>query len=166
MHRVGILRVSAVAALLVATGSAGAVSDTRGHSVVGTWKLLSLYEENESGQDVLTCGHKPEGQLILDAAGGFSLQIGSDLLSTTRPRPDPASAAATLVSSHVSMINYRGRYSFDRGRTIHFHVERGLAPADPAAQILIIGDRLELMSSSDQSPTGANFSHMVWQRVR
>jgi len=154
----------AVAGLLLAAGSAGAVSNPLGHPVVGTWKLLSLYEEDESGQDVRTCGDKPEGQLILDAAGGFWLQMCRDLLSTTRPKP--TSAPATLVSAHTSIITYRGQYSIDQGRTIHFHVERGLAPVEPAAAVILVGEQMELTSSSDQSPTGANYSHMVWQRLR
>jgi hypothetical protein len=150
--------------MLLAVVSAGAVSDTLGYPVVGTWKLLSLYEEDESGQDVLTCGRKPEGQLILDAGGGFSLRIGGGLLSTPS-HPDP-NAPAALVSARTSVLAYRGKYSVDYGRVIHFHVERGLAPADPAAQIVLVGDRMELTSSIEQSPTGASYSHMIWQRLR
>jgi hypothetical protein len=150
--------------MLLAVVSAGAVSDTLGHPIVGTWKLLSLYEEDESGQDVLTCGRKPEGQLILDAAGGFSLRIGGARLPT--PSHPDRNAPATLVSARASVLAYRGKYSVDHGRFIHFHVERGLAPAEPAAQVVLVGDRMELTSSIEQSPTGSSYSHMVWQRLR
>jgi hypothetical protein len=165
MHRLRIVPVCVICGLVLAALSAGAVSDTLGHPVVGTWKLLSLYEEDESGQDVLTCGRRPEGQLILDDAGGFSLRIGGDLLATPS-RPDPANAAPALVSARAAMLAYRGKYSLDHGRAIHFHVERGLAPADPGAQVLLMGDRMELTSSTEQSPTGSSYSHMVWQRLR
>jgi hypothetical protein len=160
-----IVPVGAITGLVLVMGSAGALSDMRAQSLVGTWNLLSIYEEDESGQDVLTSGRKPEGQLIVDTTGGFRLQVGGDLLSMPSA-PDAANAAAVLVSAHAAVLAYRGRYSLDSGRTIHFHVERGLAPFDPAAQVLLIGDRMELTSSSEQSPTGSNYSHMVWQRVR
>jgi hypothetical protein len=166
MDRVRTLTVFAIAGMYVAVVSGGAVSNELAleHSVVGIWKLLSLYEEDESGQDVVSFGRNCGGRLILDAAGRFSLQIGGDVFATAFRR-DPANATAALVSARAPMLAYLGRYSFDHGRTIHFHVEHGLAPPDPAADVTLIGDLMEL-TSGEQSPTGSNYSHLVWQRLR
>jgi hypothetical protein len=167
MNRGRILGVSAVAGLCVAAVSADAVSSELAfeRSVVGTWQLLSLYEEDESGHDVHTFGRNPDGQLMLDAAGHFSLKIGGDFLAAPFPR-DSVDVGAALVSARTPLLAYSGKYSFSHEHTIHLHIERGLAPLDPSANVMLIGDRMELTSSSEQSPTGSNYSRLVWQRLR
>jgi hypothetical protein len=157
MDRVRTLTVFAIAGMSVAAVSGGAVSNDLAleHSVVGIWKLLSLYEEDESGQDVVSFGRNCQGRLILDAAGQFSLQIGGDVFATAFRR-DPTNAAAALVSARAPMLAYLGKYSVDHGRNIHFHVEHGLAPLEPAAVVTLIGDQMEL-TSSEQPPTGSNY---------
>lgn len=43
--------------------------------LVGTWRLDSIYEENAAGEEIDTFGGNPEGYLVLDKSGHFSLEV-------------------------------------------------------------------------------------------
>jgi hypothetical protein len=79
MGRFRSLAASATIVGLVAFASSATPSEPPPHSVVGTWQLASIYEEDSTGGDSPTFGFDPAGLLVLDAAGHFSLQIVDDL---------------------------------------------------------------------------------------
>jgi hypothetical protein len=79
MGRSGFLAAGATIAGFVAFASNATPSEPPPHSVVGTWQLASIYEEDSTGGDSPTFGFDPAGLLVLDAAGHFSLQIVDDL---------------------------------------------------------------------------------------
>jgi hypothetical protein len=153
------------------------------HSVIGTWKLSSLYEEDERGLDAPTFGLNPEGRLVLDAAGNFSLQIVDDLrLKTSECRRGSAMGPRALAGP--AMLSYFGRYSIelksrintsgDRSAVnmgaIHLHVDHDIPPKwegqDRIADVTVTNDQMEFVSAIVPSPTGANYSRLVWQRLR
>jgi hypothetical protein len=137
--------------------------------LIGTWELSSLYDEDERGQEALTFGLNPEGRLVLDGAGKFSLHIIDDS-PLNAPGCSRSSAAVTRVMAGPTMLAYFGTYSIDSKSTIHLHVDRGLAPnwdnTDRVADVILIDNRMELISSIAASPTGSNYSHLVWHRLR
>ena len=153
------------------------------HSIVGTWKLSSLYEEDESGQDASTFGLNPEGRLVLDVAGNFSLQI-MDELRLKMSECQRGSAMGPRASAGPAMLSYFGRYSVEprspanasgdksavNAGAIHLHVNHDILPnwegQDRIADVTVTDDRMELVSAIVPSPTGANYSRLVWQRLR
>jgi Lipocalin-like domain len=131
-------------------------------SVIGRWKLLSLYDEDGTGQDVTWFGHNPDGSLILDPGGHFSLQIdeGRHALGAVR---DGSITVVGIVAARARTLAYSGRYYLE-GHTIHFQIEHGLAPFAPASDVRVVGDRMDFISSMELSPTGSDYSHLVWER--
>jgi Lipocalin-like domain len=133
-------------------------------SAIGRWKLLSLYEEDGAGQDVMTFGRKPDGSLVLGPSGRFSLRIDRrpDAIASVH---DPSVIAIGIAPARARMLAYSGRYYLE-GHTIHFYIEHGLAPFAPASDVTIIGDRMDFISCTELSPTGSEYSHLIWERQR
>lgn len=185
MERYRSLAVYAVIALpiVLAPRSVQSREQSLEHSVVGTWKLSSLYEEDESGQDAATFGLNPEGRLVLDVAGNFSLQI-IDELRLKMSECQRGSAMGPRASAGPAMLSYFGRYSIglkspanasdDKNAvnigTIHLHLDHDILPnwegQDRIADVAVTDDRMEFVSAIVSSPTGANYSRLIWQRLR
>jgi Lipocalin-like domain len=116
-------------------------------SVIGRWKLLSLYDEDGTGQDVTWFGHNPDGSLILEPGGHFSLQIdeGRHALGAVR---DGSITVVGIVAARARTLAYSGRYHLE-GHT---------------SDVRVVGDRMDFISSMELSPTGSDYSHLVWDR--
>src|SRR5215475_11271221 len=159
----GLCTVAALCLLILAPGAVRAESSLI-DSVIGRWKLLSLYDEDGTGQDVTRFGHKPDGSLVLDPDGHFSLQIDRSPGALASVR-DWNVIAVGIAAARASMVAYSGRYYLE-GHTIHFIIERGLAPFAPATDVTIISERMDFISSTESSPTGSDYSHLIWERQR
>jgi hypothetical protein len=162
-HRRSLLSASLLVAATSTSLRAGA-QDT--HSIVGTWDLFSLYDEN-NGEEVDVFGPNPKGRLSLDNAQFFSFIIlsGSPLIS---PRCNRSTAPITQDSVGPGVIAYYGNYAL-RGRdSIDFHIERGLTGgwkrAAREAEFNITSNKLSLVSSQ-RSLTGSDYSHLTWRRI-
>src|SRR5712671_732167 len=129
----------------------GAVSNARpssGASVVGTWHLVSLYDEDADGEEASTFGLTPKGRLVLDDSGHFMLQIVDDLRWSTCDR---GGATAARDTAAAGMLAYFGNYEIDRG-TILFRVEAALSRrwegSVRLAEFSLANRRLDLVSSA------------------
>jgi lipocalin-like protein len=137
-------------------------------AVVGTWALVSLYDEDDRAMAVLTFGDHPDGRLMLDRDGNFSFLLINDLY-----RPMPGCASRDLVVTRASAgpgtLAYFGRYTIDSRKVIHLEVEHGLAPAVEGtvrtAEVTIANGQMTFISSISASLTGSNYSNLVWKRV-
>jgi hypothetical protein len=164
-------RIASIVALCLAStvDSADSRQQSLKESVIGTWELSSLYDEDERGEEALTFGLKPGGRLVLDGDGNFSLHIIDDA-PLSQPSCRLNSAAVTRATAGPTMLGYFGTYSIDPKSAIHLHVDRSLAPnwdnTDRVADVILIDKRMEFVSSLVASPTGSNFSHLIWHRLR
>jgi hypothetical protein len=137
--------------------------------LAGTWKLVSSYEENASGEDIDPFGNNPTGQLTLELDGHFSLQIiGSNLkfASNDRLRGTGLENQAAVQGS----LAYFGRYSVKAdGTTLAFHVERctfaNWNSTERTTSLALSPDKLEFTSAVEPSLTGSFSSHLVWKRA-
>ena len=135
--------------------------------IAGTWQLVSIYEENDSGEDIDEFGAFPKGRLMTDRRGNFSLQISpegrfdsADTQGTVNKTPDGGSLNATT---------YFGTYLVDdASRKLTLRIEhclfRNCDQTNRTAELKIRGDTMELMSAIKPSLTGAPYSHTIWKR--
>jgi hypothetical protein len=180
MGRSGFLAAGATIAGFVAFATNATPSEPPPHSVVGTWQLASIYEEDGTGEDSPMFGFNPAGLLVLDAAGHFSLQIVDDL--QWNKECHRANAMGPRAKAGPAMLAYFGSYVIDPDGgsssadgaaslgTIQLHVDHGLhlnwEKPDRTADVTVSGDRMEFVSSIAPTPTGASYSRLVWQRLR
>ena len=136
--------------------------------IIGTWRLVSVYQEDEGGFEIDQFGGPPAGLFIADSAGNFSFQIMSNhkrrLLFGLPPavvmlRGDGLIEAATFFGSYIVD---------EKTRKLTLHVAHclfgGCDRADRTAELTFHEDTLTMVSALDSSPTGAFYSHIVWKR--
>ena len=135
-------------------------------SIVGTWDLFSLYDENK-GEEVDVFGPNPKGRLSLDNAQSFSFMILSSS-PLTSPRCNRSTAPITRDEVGPGVIAYYGSYALHGHESIDFHIERGLTGGwkrtDREAEFSITDNTLSLVSSY-RSLTGSDYSHLTWRRI-
>jgi hypothetical protein len=138
-------------------------------AVVGTWDLVFLYDEDDSGGEVLSFGPRPRGRLMLDFDGNFSLQVIADI-SRPMPNCNPADLAVSAASATPVTLAYFGRYAIDSKQVIHLSVRSGglatVGASERTADITISNGAMDFVSVFTLSPTGSSSSHLVWKRVR
>jgi hypothetical protein len=137
-------------------------------AVVGTWTLVSLYEENESGEGVDRWGDDPQGYFTADGSGHFMFQlVGRNPIRLESPAQSRACARRAAYES----IGYAGNYVIDEAQDVMaLEVDGALVPefdkSRRTASISIEGDRLHFRSGAEPSPTGAFHAHLVWKRAQ
>ena len=156
-----------LSAALATSTSAGNEPRMNAPSLIGTWHLASLYDEDADGEEASTFGLETRGRLVLDDHGHFAVQIVDDL-SWGGTRCDRGGVAATRASAASGTIAYYGSYEVDRDM-VRFRVEAELSPqrnvSVRVAEFSLAKDRLELISSVLPSLTGSAYSHLVWRRM-
>ncbi len=154
------------ACIFVASSGAREGSPVR-EAIVGTWTLVSIYEEDETGDDLDRWGNKPTGRFVVDGSGHFMLQIvGRDAIEF-------AMLAKPLAPRYVGdrrILGYAGRLLIDEPESkITFQIEEAVDAAwdtpRPSTSIAVKDGVLHFVSASEVSPTGAFYLHAVWKRA-
>jgi hypothetical protein len=136
--------------------------------IVGAWRLVSMYEENEGGEDIAVFGSDPQGKFIATSGGQFSLQIVS-----REGRRLGANRNVITVSDGGDRLRealgYFGTYSLDQaGKTLNLRVSyclvRSCDQSSRKASIEFVGDELIFTSTLQGTPTGSFYSRLVWAR--
>jgi lipocalin-like protein len=136
--------------------------------IIGTWRLVSWENRDESGKVNYPLGKDALGYIMYNPDGYMFVAIMSpertkfaagDLLSgTTEER---ALAAGTYVS-------YCGRYEF-RGETVIHQVELSLFPnwvgVEQERFVEVRGDRLELSTRPMLFGGMQRSAHLIWERA-
>ncbi|UII23299.1 lipocalin-like domain-containing protein [Fulvivirga ligni] len=96
--------------------------------IVGTWKLVSWYYQDEDGNRVDYFGRNPQGILIYDNAGYMSVHIMKN--SRTKFKTDGMyeGTPEEIESAFKSYFAYYGKYYQDDEGTMTHIVEGGLFP--------------------------------------
>jgi len=137
--------------------------------LVGTWILVSIYDEDDGGDDIDPLGANPQGQLVFDANGHFSFQIfGAAVRFASNDRK-----LGTALENGIALqgsLAYFGTYSVDSAKLeLALHVKRCLFPnwngADRKASLTLSDSTLDLTSAVEPSLSGSYYSHSVWKRV-
>jgi hypothetical protein len=137
-------------------------------AIAGTWTLVSIYEEDDTGNDLDRWGNKPTGHFTADDSGHFMLQVvGRDAIEI-------ATLAKSLVPRYVGdrrILGYAGRLLIEETASkITFQIEDAVDKAwdtpRPSTSISLTDNTLHFVSASEVSPTGAFYLHAVWKRAR
>jgi hypothetical protein len=137
--------------------------------IVGTWQLVSIYQEDDGGFEIDQFGGRPAGLFIADAEGNFSLQIMSN-----HPRRVligfPPAVVMARNDGLIEAVTYFGSYVVDEPtQTLTLHVAhclfRGCDRTDRAAELKFHGNILQMISTVETSPTGAFYTHSMWRRA-
>ena len=135
--------------------------------LVGTWTLVSITLEQD-GKKTDMYGANPQGQLIYDPNGRFSLVlIRSDVpkfASNNRTAGTPEENKAAVQGS----IAYFGTYSVsETDKVVTYHLEGSTFPnwrgADQKRLFKLSGDELTL--SNPTPSTGSGRAWSVWRRA-
>ncbi len=139
-----------------------------GHALVGTWTLVSIYEEDELGADMDRWGDNPRGHFVADDAGHFMFQImGRNVIRLAGALPE----RACRNTKGYEGIAYAGSYVVDpERRTIALEVDDALLPefdhSRRTGSISLEGDQLDFISAAETSPTGSFYTHIRWSSVQ
>ena len=141
------------------------------NDLVGTWTLVSITLEKD-GKKTDFYGPNPQGQLIYDATGHFSVIITrSDLpkfASDNRVAGTPEENKAIVQGSLASF----GTYSVNEtDKTYTQHVESCTFPnwngTDQKYSFVISGDELSLqVVSGPLTSIGTGTAYVVWKRAK
>jgi hypothetical protein len=104
---------------------------------------------------------------VADRNGTFSFQIMS--IDGRRYAAKGLSPAGMGAAGIAEAMTYFGTYAVnERSDKLTLHVEyclfRSCDNTDRTAELKILGDTMEFISTVDTSPTGASYSRTVWKR--
>jgi lipocalin-like protein len=157
--------------LIVALPAANAASQqaegTLKEQLVGTWLLVSNYNERPDGSKFEPLGANPIGMLIFDENGRMSSQLMRSGLpkfaSNNRQEGTPEENKAIVQG----VLCYFGTYSVNEAdHTLNFHIESSSFPnwngTDQKRSFTITGDELTYISPGASGGT----AHVVWKRAK
>ena len=150
------------------TGATKERSTVASNPLIGTWKLISWENRDESGQVGYPLGRDALGYIMYNPDGYMFVAImtperpkfaAGDLLSGTPE--ERAQAADTYVS-------YCGRYEY-RGETVVHQVELSLFPnwmgVEQERLVEVRGDRMMLSTRPMLFGGMQRSAHLIWERV-
>ncbi len=166
MNQRGTLPFAAMA-LLFLSFAVPADAQSAKDQLVGTWMLVSIYDEHQDGSKFNPFGANPTGILMFDGNGHFAAQlIGSGLpkfASNNRLEGTPEENKAIVQGS----ICYFGTYSVSEAdQTLNYHIESSSFPnfsgADQKRSLTLAGDELKYTGPTSTGGT----AHVVWKRAK
>jgi hypothetical protein len=140
------------------------------HKLAGTWTLVLVDNILPDGSRVELYGPSPQGILIFDAQGNYSLQI----LRASRPKfaandksqgtPEEYKAAVQGSNTHF------GKYTIDDGAgTITFYIEHASYPnwegTEQKRLFTLTNDELKYTVPTPTTGAGAT-GEVVWKRIQ
>jgi Lipocalin-like domain len=139
--------------------------------LVGSWTLVSITLEKD-GKKTDFYGPNPQGQLMYDATGHFSVIITrSDLPKFSSNNRETGTAEENKAIVQGSLA-YFGTYSVsETDKTITSHVESSTFPnwngADRKTSLNISGDELSThVISGPLTSIGTGVAYVVWKRAK
>lgn len=160
-----ILRTSGLALVVGALLGGFARAET---SLAGTWSLVAADDLHPDGRRTPGYGDGPEGRLIIDAAGRYSLQIfkreRARFVSGDKRKGSPAEYESAVLGSSTHFGTVRVD---DAARILTFRIDRASYPnwegTEQKRRFELIGDELSYQVPS--APDGT-VPISVWRRVR
>jgi hypothetical protein len=136
--------------------------------ITGAWRLVSIYEEDESGEDIDIFGTNPQGQFIATSSGQFSFQIVSGDGRRLAARQQVVTVSEARVGLREA-LTYFGTYSLDeRTGALNFHISyclfRSCDGTTRKASVEFVDGKLVFTSVVEPSPTGSFYSRLIWAR--
>ena len=162
---------SLVALVGLTTSFAVSTFAQQANDLVGAWTLVSITLEKD-GKKTEFYGPNPQGQLMYDATGHFSVILTrSDLPKFASNNRETGTAEENKAFVQGSLA-YFGRYEVsETDKTITSHVESSTFPnwngADRKTSFNIDGDKLSTqVVSGPLTSIGTGTAYVVWKRAK
>jgi hypothetical protein len=148
----------------------GAVQKTFDKQLAGTWTLVLVDNVLPNGSRVQLYGPNPQGILMFDADGNYSLQIlragRAKFASNDKSRGTDEENKATVHGSN----SHFGTYSVNEaGQSITFHIQHASFPnwegIKQKRSFTLTGDTLTYTVPAPTSGAGA-VGEVVWKRIQ
>jgi Lipocalin-like domain len=135
----------------------------------GTWALKAADEIRKDGSRVPQFGEQPQGLLIVDAEGRYSLQIFRANRTPFAHADKTLATADEFRASELSMNSHYGNVEMDPSQhTLTFHIVQASFPnwngAVQVRQYTLSGDVLSYQIPASATGSG-KISVSVWQRI-
>lgn len=139
--------------------------------LVGTWILVSADNIFPDGSRVHVYGPEPQGVLIFDTAGRYSLHIYRKgrlkFAANDKANGSPEENQSTVQGSNT----HYGRYTVNEGdASVTFHIDHALFPnwegTRQKRSFRIVGDRLTYIVATPTTGGRAALGEVVWQRAK
>lgn len=157
------------AALVLVVSPNGLMAQSKA-SLVGTWKLVSIKQSTDTGEDRVTdmFGPNPIGFLTYTDDGRVSVIIAK---GGRKPIPYfPVPSAEEIAKAYSTFIAYAGSYTFSGDKVIH-HIEaashQNIVNTDQVRSVKLQGDRLTLRWGPHMDGRVAiAYTDYVWERMK
>jgi hypothetical protein len=160
-----------IAAVMATAGAPPSAAQGALKAMCGDWVLLSVYEEDSSGQDLDRWGTAPEGRFTAGPDGDFSLLlVGKNVTRIASSNVERVCVALKACRDAIEqkVVGYSGKLSESPDGTVFLNVtselERGWKDAAIVTSVKFEGDRMHFTSALHPSPTGAFYVHLTWSR--
>lgn len=155
-----------VLSMLVASTVAGAAGGDATPSLAGTWTLKAAYDLHQDGNKTFGFGQQPQGTLMIDSQGRYSLQIYRSKEPTFAT--DEKGMRKEFKPGEIASTHY-GRVSLDpAAHTVTFSIDlayiqrwNGTAQVRPYT---LSAD--ELSYQVPAQPGSDSVAVSVWQRIK
>jgi len=141
-----------------------------GPSLVGAWRLESMFVRDADGKATPYWGDRPAGLIVYTANGHMAAQV----YDTRRPRlgvPWESAGAEAARTAYVGLSTYFGTYVIDESaQTVTHTVEGAMVPDWVGTKLarryrFLTPDRVELGVVPDAQLPSTGLV-LVWQRVQ
>ena len=165
----GVLLVLVVSVLIPA--SAAGKQRAANAKLVGTWMLVSADNVFPDGRRVQVYGPEPQGILIFDAAGHYSLHIYRNgrlkFAANDKAKGSPEENQSAVQGSNTHF----GRYTVNESdASITFHIDHALFPnwegTEQKRSFRIVNGRLTYIVATPTTGGIAALGEVVWQRAK
>lgn len=175
MNRLGSFLTAAVSLLLLALALSSADVAAREKTVreqlMGTWTLVLVDNVLPDGSRIQLYGPQPQGLLMFDAQGRYSIQIlraGRARFASNDKNQGTAEENQALVRGSNSHF---GRYSVNEtDRTLTFHIDQASFPnwegTEQKRAFTLVGDELTYTVPTPTTGGTAAVGEVKWRRAR
>ncbi|MBU8900305.1 hypothetical protein DRW03_07330 [Corallococcus sp. H22C18031201] len=166
---------TAGALLLLALPFIAREADARGKSVadqlVGTWTLVLVDNVLPDGTRVQLYGAQPQGLLMFDGQGRYSLHIlragRTRFAASDKSQGTPEENQATVRGTN----SHFGRYSVDeKERTLTFHIDHASFPnwegTEQRRTFTLTGDELKYIVPAPTTGGTGTLGEVQWRRAK
>lgn len=162
-------RILAGTALMTITASAGAMAAPHPHPLAGSWQMAAAWETLADGRRVTTYTEHPDGLLLIDANGRYSLQI----FHPKRKKFAGSKASASAEEFKEAVIGsstHFGTVSVDpQKQQLVFHIDAASYPNwDNTTQVRDFTLKGKVLSYAVPAAASGNGTkaYSVWQRLQ
>jgi Lipocalin-like domain len=140
------------------------------HSVVGTWKLLSVTAtDQKGGLDKPVLGQHPSGLLTYTANGRMMAIISDDARKPLSMADRVAAPAEERAEAYATFMVYAGRYTFTCDKVVT-HVEvaslQNWVNTDQTRFVTMEGDRMNVRNTPMLRAGAMVKIQSVWGRLK